>query len=154
MAHDRSPHSGGPRALVSGLECDSHTWNLVYIELVLRELGHEVVNLGACVPDGLVVRECRRHRPGLVVIGTVNGHGLASGVRLARRLRGSPGLATVPLVIGGKLTTSGTGGPRVTGPLLAAGYSAVFPEDTGIGAFRSYVETLAAGAAHAERAVR
>ena len=37
--------------VVSGLASDAHTWNLVYLQLVLEEMGHRVTNLGACVPS-------------------------------------------------------------------------------------------------------
>ncbi|MGW7413543.1 cobalamin-dependent protein, partial [Streptomyces sp. NPDC054863] len=56
------------RVLVSSVSSDSHTWNLVYLQLVLEELGHEVRNIGACVPDDLLLEECLAHRPALVVI--------------------------------------------------------------------------------------
>jgi methylaspartate mutase sigma subunit len=58
--------------VVSGLASDAHTWNLVYLQLVIEELGYRVVNLGPCVPDDVLVEECRRIDPVLLVIGSVN----------------------------------------------------------------------------------
>lgn len=65
----------GLDVLVTGLSSDAHTWNLVYLELLLEELGCRVTNLGACVPDATIVRECVTRRPDLLVIGSLNGHG-------------------------------------------------------------------------------
>lgn len=126
-----------PVAVVSSTASDAHTWNLVYLQLLLEELGFAVANLGACVPDDLVVRECRRLDPDLVVISTVNGHGHTDGLRLAPRLRAV--LAGATLVIGGKLGVDGTNGRESV--LRAAGFDRVFG-DGDIGAFRRYLAAL------------
>ncbi|BAU88404.1 methylaspartate mutase [Streptomyces laurentii] len=63
-SHDAAPTAfSGRRVLVSSVSSDSHTWNLVFLQLLLEDLGHEVTNIGACVPDELLIAECRRHRP-------------------------------------------------------------------------------------------
>ncbi|MEV0403037.1 cobalamin-dependent protein [Actinoallomurus sp. NPDC050550] len=132
-----------PRPLtivLSSLSSDAHTWNLVFLQLLLEGMGHRVVNLGACVPDDVLLDECRRHRPDAVVISTVNGHGHIDGLRLIDRLRAEESLAGIPIIIGGKLTTEGDGA-RVAGELLAAGFDAVFADDTA--GFRGYIEELA-----------
>jgi methylaspartate mutase sigma subunit len=134
------------RAVVSSTKSDSHTWNLIYIELVLRELGHHVTNLGACVPEALLVGECRSLRPDLAVISTVNGHGLSDGSDIAAAVRAEPELAGMPLVIGGLLTTSGSVRPDGVALLLAQGFDAVF-DDGDIGVFQSFVSRVSAGAA-------
>jgi methylaspartate mutase sigma subunit len=128
---------------VTSVSSDSHTWNLVYLQLVLEELGHQVVNLGACVPDDLVVAECRRDRYDLVVVSTVNGHGYLDGARLIRRIRACPELAMTPVVIGGKLGISGPGG-RSSEELLAAGFDAVYEDAAGMAAFVVFADRLRA----------
>jgi methylaspartate mutase sigma subunit len=133
------------RTVVSSTKSDSHAWNLIYIELVLRELGHHVTNLGACVPEALLVRECRSLRPDLVVISTVNGHGTRDGSVLAPAVREDPELAGVPLVIGGQLTTSGSVSPDEVALLRARGFDAVFG-DGDIGAFQAFVNRVSMGA--------
>ncbi len=75
--------------------------NLVYLQLVLEEIGHTVANLGPCPPDELVVDNCLELRPELVVVSSVNGHGFTDGLRLIRALRAVPELAGTPVVIGG-----------------------------------------------------
>ncbi|MFF7456363.1 cobalamin B12-binding domain-containing protein [Kitasatospora sp. NPDC008115] len=126
---------------------DSHTWNLVFLQLLLEELGHRVVNLGACVPDELLVSECRRIRPDLIVLSSVNGHGHHDGLRVIRRLRACPELARTPAVIGGKLTIAGPGDPERQRSLLAAGFDGVFEEGRPVADFRAFVGALPAPSA-------
>lgn len=128
--------------VVSGMSSDAHTWNLVYLQLLLEEQGHRVTNLGACVPEPDLVAWCRAACPDLVVLSSVNGHGVQDGVRAIRALRGCAGLAATPIVIGGKLDTVGGRSTATADRLIAAGFDAVFQDDAAIGAFRSFVATL------------
>ena len=129
----------------AGTASDSHTWNLVFLQLLLAEQGVEVVNLGPCVPDDLLVAECRRLRPDLVVVSSVNGHGFDDGMRVIGRLRDCPELATTPVVIGGKLGIGGPDNHRFTDHLLVAGFDRVFHDDAPLGDFRELVRALPGG---------
>lgn len=133
----------GLHIVVSATASDAHTWNLVFLQLLLEELGHRVTNLGPCVPDEVLLTECRRHRPDLVVISSVNGHGCHDGIRLIRRLRADPGVGATPAVIGGKLAVANA--PAQPQRLIEAGFDAVFidGDQTSIAALRSYTRTLA-----------
>lgn len=131
--------------VVTGLSSDAHTWNLVYLELLLEELGCRVTNLGGCTPDETIVRECAARRPDLVVISSLNGHGAQDGLRLIGALRACSTLAAIPVVIGGKLDV--TGGGRNGARLLAAGFDAVFEDAAELAGFTSLVHKLAARAA-------
>jgi methylaspartate mutase sigma subunit len=136
---------GRQSVLVTSVSSDSHTWNLVYLQLLLEELGYRVHNLGACAPDELVVVECLRSRPDLVLVSTVNGHGHRDGARLIGRIRAHPGLRTTPVVIGGKLGIAGPGGARSRDELRAAGFDAVYEADTGLRDFLADLDRLTAG---------
>ncbi|MEU2610309.1 cobalamin-dependent protein [Micromonospora sp. NPDC007271] len=145
-----APAGGGRTVLLGTVSSDAHTWNLVYLQLLLEEAGHRVINLGACVPEELFAAECHRHNPDLVVVSSVNGHGCTDGRRLAAVLRADPALAAVPIVIGGKLGVDG----RLTGAqvdeLFAAGYTAVFDDGADRNRFLEYLcrlELPMAGAA-------
>ncbi|MFI6024788.1 cobalamin B12-binding domain-containing protein [Amycolatopsis magusensis] len=145
--------------LVTSVQSDAHTWNLVFLQLTVEELGHRVTNLGPCVPEALLAAECVRLRPDLVVVSSVNGHGFADGLRLIAGLRSRAELAGLPVVIGGKLGVNGEEGAQERGAaLVEAGFDAVFGEETvhlaGSGAlpaadgsrlFRSYLAALPAG---------
>jgi methylaspartate mutase sigma subunit len=128
--------------LVSSVASDSHTWNLVFLQLLLEEMGHHVVNVGACVPDDLLIASCRRHQPDLVVISSVNGHGHHDGRRVIGELRSRPDLVGVPVVIGGKLGIGGVDNARHTDDLLRAGFDAVFDDSAGVAPFREYLGAL------------
>lgn len=142
---DLVEHDAGLDIVVTSLASDAHTWNLVFLQLVLEELGHRVVNLGACVPDDLLVSECARHAPDLIVVSSVNGHGFHEAKRVIAALRAEPGLAATPVVVGGKLGIDGPGG-RDRGAILAeAGFDAVFEDAGSIAAFRAFLDRLPVG---------
>jgi len=139
------PVRRGLPVVVTSVPSDSHNWNLVFLQLVLEELGHQVANLGPCVPDGLLIAECLRLRPALVVVSTVNGHGFFDGMRLIRRFRARQELAAIPVVIGGKLGIDGSGGEWNRRQMLSAGFDAVYEDGAAsMVAFRSYVGRLTA----------
>jgi methylaspartate mutase sigma subunit len=143
----RAVSAGDLTVVVTSVASDSHTWNLVVLQLVLEELGHRVHNLGACVPDELLVSECLRLRPDLIVVSSVNGHGFHDGLRLIGQVRGRPELARTPMVIGGKLGIAGPGCDRSRAQLRSAGYGAVYEDGAGLAAFRSFVGRLTVGVA-------
>ncbi|MBC3840325.1 methylaspartate mutase [Streptacidiphilus sp. 4-A2] len=108
--------------VVSGTESDSHTWNLVFLQLLLEDWGHRVENLGPCLTGDELAAACRKSAPDLIVLSSVNGHGESDGLRAVAALRACAELADTPVVIGGKLGTgrqlqggAGTGGRRGVG---------------------------------------
>lgn len=131
----------GLQVVLTSMASDSHTWNLVFLQLVLEELGHRVTNLGACVPDRVLVEECLPP-PDLIVVSSVNGHGFNDGMRVIGLLRSQPELADTPIVIGGKLGIGGAEDMRYSSALLGAGFNAVFQDGAGIDSFRSYARSL------------
>jgi methylaspartate mutase sigma subunit len=141
--------SADRKAVLSGTASDSHTWNLVFMQLVIEELGYHVANLGSCVADELLLSECVAQSPDLVVISSVNGHGYHDGARAVRVLRASAGLRGTTMVIGGKLGIDGAAG-RQSRALLEAGFDAVFGDTAeDLDAFRSL-----AGAVHSRVTLR
>ncbi len=135
----------GRRILLSTVSSDSHTWNLVFLQLLLEEAGHEVVNLGPCVPPELVVAAAREVLPDAIVISSVNGHGHSDGVRTARALRADPLTRTIPAVIGGKLGIAGRLDPVHAQALMDAGFDAVFTDATDATPLRQYLAGVPAG---------
>ncbi|MFC5286573.1 cobalamin B12-binding domain-containing protein [Actinokineospora guangxiensis] len=127
--------------VVSSTSSDSHTWNLVFLQLLIEELGHEVANLGACVPPALLAAECAARRPDLVVLSTVNGHGCQDGPAALAALRAQPATAAVPVVIGGKLGVRGRD-TAAADDLLAAGFAAVFDGPAEVTRFRAFLAGL------------
>ncbi|MFD0887213.1 cobalamin B12-binding domain-containing protein [Streptosporangium algeriense] len=147
------PERRGPsaplRVTVTTTASDAHTWNLVYLQLLIEEMGHTVTNLGCCVPDELIVSHTLRTRPDLLVVSSVNGHGYQDGLRVVTLLRGVPELSALPVVIGGKLGTTGGLGHSMTRELIDAGFDAVFEENgTAVTALRSFVGALHSAGEH------
>ncbi|MFJ5560791.1 cobalamin B12-binding domain-containing protein [Streptomyces sp. NPDC093250] len=129
--------------LVSGTVSDAHTWNLVFLQLLLEEAGHRVHNIGACVPEELLVAQCLRHRPDLVVVSSVNGHGHHDGTRAIRAMRAEPALRGTYAVIGGKLGISAGLDDDAHFALLAAGFDAVFNDSAEcVPSFQAFVRAL------------
>ncbi|MFJ6480989.1 MULTISPECIES: cobalamin B12-binding domain-containing protein [unclassified Streptomyces] len=138
------------RIVVSGLSSDAHLWNLVYLQLLLEDLGHQVTNLGNTTPDRTIVRACRTGRPDLLVISSVNGHGRLDGLRLISALRAVPALSALPVAIGGKLGIDGRDHAGTTAQLTAAGYDAVFDDaaeggpGAGLARFYAFLDRIGA----------
>jgi methylaspartate mutase sigma subunit len=152
MSEEMRAYGGGtvtePRkqtVIVSSMASDSHTWNLVYLELLVGELGFDVVNLGACVPDELLESECLSRRPAMLVLSSVNGHGYQDGLRVIQRVRALRELRELPAVIGGKLGVGGQLTAQETGELLLAGFDAVFDDQQGSASFRRFAAALSGG---------
>ncbi|MFJ9840206.1 cobalamin B12-binding domain-containing protein [Kitasatospora sp. NPDC101155] len=129
--------------IVAGGTSDSHTWNLVFLQLLLEEMGFDVVNLGPCVPADLLVSESLARRPALLVVSSVNGHGFQDGIRMIGKVRERDELSAVPAVIGGKLGIAGAQSAEQPAELIAAGYDAVFDDGAeGIASFRRLLDSL------------
>jgi methylaspartate mutase sigma subunit len=137
----------GRTVIVSSMTSDSHTWNLVYLQLLVEELGFDVVNLGACVPDELIEAECLVRQPVMLVLSSVNGHGYQDGLRLIQKLRGHRRLRDLPVVLGGKLGISGGESEARIRQLVSAGFNAVFDEHQDApDSFRQFVAAMPARA--------
>ncbi|MFE0653935.1 cobalamin B12-binding domain-containing protein [Streptomyces sp. NPDC059534] len=131
--------------MVTGLPSDAHTWNLVFIQLLIEDLGHHVVNLGPCISQDEIVESCGKFQPDLLVVSSVNGHGFQDAEELIRTIRSRWELAGLPAVIGGKLGVLGAEGRAGSGRrLVEAGFDAVYEEDQGLGAFEEFIAALAA----------
>jgi methylaspartate mutase sigma subunit len=131
-----------PSVVLTGVSSDSHTWNLVFLQLLIAEHGCRVTNLGPAVPADLLVAECLRIDPDLVVVSTVNGHGAADGLAAIAALRAEPRLADTPVVIGGKLGVAGPPAQSVVTDLRRAGFTAVFGDGPDLPVFASMLTSL------------
>jgi methylaspartate mutase sigma subunit len=127
--------------LVTSTASDSHTWNLVFLQLMLEESGYVVHNLGACPSVATVLRECRAARPDLLLVSSVNGHGRAEGAELISALRRDADLRDLPAVIGGMLTTGHAHPAQVRAELMGCGYSGVFMGESALSDFRCYLRS-------------
>lgn len=144
-------HRRTVRFLVSGVPSDSHTWNLIALQLFIEEMGHEVINLGSCMPVDELLLACRRHRPDCLVISSVNGHGYLDGARVITAVRADPELTGLRVVIGGRFGVRGGDNAEEHADLRQLGFDAVFGGDANaLESFRTYIalEVVGQGARH------
>lgn len=130
------------RFIVSSVSSDAHMWNLVFLQLLLEEHGGEVHNLGSCVPDQVIIDECREVKPDVLVLSTVNGHGHLDGLRLIRKIRSEPDLQDLRVVIGGKLGVRGAENVKFIEGLADGGFDAVFESEGALNSFDEFLRGL------------
>lgn len=135
----------GPQVLLTTVASDAHTWNLVYLSLLLAESGYEVTTLGACPPVPTVVAAAQELRPAAIVVSTVNGHGCIDGAKLVQALRSAPLCQDVPVAIGGKLGIAGDIQQQQVARLYGVGYDRVFGDTDGPDSLLSWLSQCAAG---------
>ena len=141
-AQPPAPHT----AIVATTASDTHTWNLVVLELFLQQAGLKTINMGPCVPVRELVRECRIRRTDLLAISTINGHGCIEAYELIRAIRAEPRLSRLHVVIGGNLGARGLASARSSNDaLLAAGYDGAFTEDSQISDMTDHLARLLRG---------
>lgn len=130
------------KILLTSISSDSHTWNLVFMQLLLEFYGYEVMNLGACVPDELVLSTLKSGDYDAVVVSTVNGHGHIDGMRLIDKIRSDKSLKDIPVIIGGKLGVSGKNNYLYVDELHNHGFNAVYVDDVNAHEFLAYLGSI------------
>ncbi|POA19204.1 methylaspartate mutase [Pseudomonas sp. FW300-N1A1] len=131
-------------ALLSTVPSDSHSWNLVFMEFLLNDLGYKVENLGPNTPMDDVIARLNRNGCAIAVISTVNGHGYIEGAELAQRIRNETNHIE-GLYIGGKICTENDALTiaRHSDTLRAAGFDEVF-DDSVANSFDAFQELISA----------
>lgn len=132
--------------LLATVKSDSHTWNLIYIQLLLEELGFNVLNLGPCVSPRDTIQAIKDNKPLFVVISSVNGHGWVEGESLYQ-LAASELMDSCPeFLIGGKLSVRESDEKEIVERLSEIGYSGVFVGKDSIKRFVQYIESVSSTA--------
>ena len=115
-----------PTALLATIASDSHSWNLVFMEILLTENGFDVINLGPCTPIKLIAEKIEAFSFDLLVVSTVNGHGTIEASNIFKALDAT---TAPPAIIGGKLDTQSSTTPcAVRLKLLECGFDEVFED--------------------------
>lgn len=127
------------KTLLTSTPSDSHTWNLIYMELFLQENGCQVHNLGACVPVLDLYEAIRQFQPKLVVISSVNGHLFQDAIEIIENLKKKE---KPRFVVGGKLGISSTSTQFQKTKLKQLGYDGVFTDKNSLVNFKNYLITL------------
>jgi methylaspartate mutase sigma subunit len=128
--------------MLTGTPSDSHTWNLIFMELFLQENGCKVFNLGACVPIHKIHQSIEKLSPDLVVISSINGHLFQDSMEIMSSLSKSSLKALPPLVVGGKMGISLQASAFQKKKLIKLGYNEVFTEKSALLHFKKYLYNL------------
>lgn len=130
--------------LLTTVASDSHSWNLVFMEFLLNDLGYKVDNMGPNTPMDEVIARLNRQPCAMVVVSTVNGHGYIEGAELAQRIRNETHHLE-GLYIGGKICTENDAKTiaRHSETLKAAGFDEVF-DDSVANSFDAFQELVGA----------
>ncbi|WP_340124100.1 cobalamin B12-binding domain-containing protein [Methylobacter svalbardensis] len=128
------------KCLLTTIESDSHTWNLVYLQRFIHEHGGLAKILGCCVSPGETVNAIKGFRPDLVVVSSVNGHGFHQGRELIANAVQALGAYRPVFVVGGKLTTVEEDNKWIRVDLQEAGYDRVFVGKSAIDDFTLFLQ--------------
>jgi methylaspartate mutase sigma subunit len=129
-----------PLFVLGTIESDAHTWNLVYLELLLSEQRVTTINMGPCVGSRQLIDAVARHAADALVVSTVNGHGALQLRHLIRKARRALGHRLPPVVVGGKLAVSAAKEREVKRELSALGCSGVFIGEDAVPEFLRWLQ--------------
>lgn len=134
--------STAPKVIMGVAASDSHVVANHLIAFQLRQLGYDVVNLGACTPVSEFV-ECAGENPDAlaIVIGSINGHA-AEDLAPLKAVR-EQGLLPCPVIVGGNLSVGSTKTGREGDALLSLGVDHVLRDIDELVTLLARLSTLA-----------
>jgi methylaspartate mutase sigma subunit len=129
--------------ILTGTPSDSHTWNLVFMELFLQEHNCTVYNLGPCVSPAQLQRSLKKWPCDLVVISSINGHLFQDAIKIIASFPKQDLPTLPPFVLGGKMGISQRDVFFQKQKLLKLGYEGVFVDRNALERFARYLDGLA-----------
>lgn len=130
--------------ILTGTPSDSHMWNLIFLELFLKENGCKVLNLGSCVPVESIYKALEKSSFDLVVISSVNGYLFQDAMKIMTPFFRSHCHSLPPFVAGGKMGICEKNATFEKKKLIKSGYDDVFVEGDSLARFKKYLDYLAA----------
>ena len=131
-----------PNIILTGTPSDSHTWNLIFMELFLKENQCQVRNLGACIPVQELLQAIKASSPDLVVISSVNGHLFQDAIKVISFLANSLSHSLPLMVAGGRLGISRQESHFGQEKLIKLGYEGIFVGAGSLLRFQSFLSGL------------
>lgn len=128
--------------ILTGTPSDSHTWNLIFMELFLEENGCKVRNLGACIATDTLHQVLENSLPDLVVISSINGHLFQDAMKIINTLPKELSRFRAPFVVGGKIGISDHNTHFQKKKLIQLGYQDAFIEPDSLPRFQRYLQAL------------
>ncbi len=130
------------KVMLGTIPSDSHSWNLVYMQLLLNELECDVTQLGICTPEHVYVDTLNSAQFDLIVLSSINGHGFSQGKSVAHYISKNFKGEIPPMVIGGKLTTDNNFTAWHDSKMKQQGFSKVYYNEHAISDFIRDIESL------------
>lgn len=127
------------KAIVCTTPSDSHTWNLVILDLFLQEKDFNVVNLGSNTPYREIIETSKNFDPDLIVVSSLNGHAFQEGLELIRQMHSDQRMQFPPLVIGGRASTDPENEIFISKKLKARGFDETFFTVSSLHSFDAYL---------------
>jgi methylaspartate mutase sigma subunit len=124
-------------AVLTTIPSDSHSWNLVFMQKFLEEMGLKVINLGTCVPYEEVTSACLTHKPDYLVVSSINGHGYLDGLELGKVVSDNFAHPYMKMIIGGKLHINAEHLISHINDFYKVGFDAVYYEENSLNSLKA-----------------
>lgn len=118
-------HSASLRVLIITTPSDVHSWNLVFLSLVVRDAGMTCRIVGPAPQLEEIKSGAVEFDPDIILVSTINGHGEFEATDVLLALREVCD-ADIPVLIGGILGVTQESMGRRRSVLLSMGYTEVF----------------------------
>jgi methylaspartate mutase sigma subunit len=132
------------KVILATIPSDSHCWNLVFMELFLKEQRFDVINLGPCTPFELILECTLKNTVSAIIISSVNGHAFLEAERLIKMIRKNVPY-DIPVYLGGKLSTDMKKAEFYAKELENAGYTKAYSENDDMSDFKAQLKSLSDG---------
>ena len=131
-----------PNALVLGTPSDAHTWNLFYLDLILKESGFNSEVLGGCVNLRDVTKKVGTSYWDIILVSSLNGHFYLESQSVLKSIKKGLGARNPIIVAGGNVDTSNRDINFLERIVKKQGYDEVFFRGDSIKKFQKYCETI------------
>lgn len=131
-----------PNALVLGPPSDAHTWNLFYLDLILKESGFSSEVLGGCVNLKDITKKVSTSHWDIIVVSSLNGHFYLESQSVLKSIKKGLGASNPIIVAGGNIDTNNRDIDFLERTVKKQGYDEVFFRSDSIKKFQTYCEAI------------
>ena len=130
-------------ALIIGPPSDSHTWNLFFLKLFLKEQNFSTQVLGGGIRYDEITDTIKKSSWDLILVSSLNGHFLHEAEDIINAIkRGLPSSSNTRIIAGGKLDTFDSSGAIIDKLFLKLGFDAAFFGSFQMESFTQYLECM------------
>ncbi len=126
------------KALILGTPSDAHTWNLFYLELILKESGFQTAVHGCCISYPEISKAVNLDHWDLIVVGSLNGHFYYESKQTFQAIISGITGKRPPIVAGGKIDVYDRDIEFLERAIMRQGYDNVFFGSDSVDRFKEY----------------